>query len=217
MDMKKPFKRTLLILLLLVFLFQTTSVGATIGNKGIFLYSSDYFSNDRIFVDKLAMYFRLSEHSTLTENRPKVVYGMRQHMKNSESIYISCHGRYEGGVMILDTGSSSDSAVFGAADVPIGTDCKLVYLSVCYGSKNNTSTGKNLCGTLISNGYKAAVGYDKSVSVKNSRIYEEAFYIYLSRGESIYGAKIATEKELGDSCKEIIDAVDYFGNLGLIP
>lgn len=215
--MKKYFKRILLILLLFIFILQTTSVGATMGNKGVFLYSGDYFSDDRIFVDKLSMYFRLSGHSTLTENRPKVIYGMQQHMKNSESLYISCHGRHEGSVMVLDTGSSSVSAVFGAADVPIGMDCKLVYLSVCYGSKSNISTGKNLCGTFINNGYKAAVGYDKSVSVENSRIYEEAFYRYLSRGESIYGAKMATEKELGDSCKEIIDSADYFGNLGLVP
>ncbi len=215
--MKKHFKRILLILLLFIFILQTTSVGATMGNKGVFLYSGDYFSDDRIFVDKLSMYFRLSGHSTLTENRPKVIYGMQQHMKNSEPLYISCHGRHEGIVMVLDTGSSSVGAVFGAADVPIGMDCKLVYLSVCYGSKSNISTGKNLCGTFISNGYKAAVGYDKSVSVENSRIYEEAFYRYLSRGESIYGAKIATEKELGDSCKEIIDSADYFGNLGLVP
>lgn len=96
------------------------------GNKGVFLHSGDYFSDDRIFVDKLSMHFRLSGHSTLTENRPKVIYGMQQHMKNSESLYISCHGRHEGIVMVLDTGSSSVSAVFGAADVPIGMDCKLV-------------------------------------------------------------------------------------------
>lgn len=203
--------------MIFVFLFQTTSVNATIGNVSIFVHSDDYFSGDKTFVNNLSLFFRASGHSVLAEDRPKAVYGMQQYMKNAESIYVSCHGGSEGSVIVLDAGSSLKSSVFGVSDVPSGMECKFAYLSVCYGAKNNTGTGKNLCSTMISNGYKAVVGYDKSVTVKESRLYEETFYKYLSRGKSVYEAKIATEKELGDDYSKIIDSTKYFGNLGLVP
>ena len=96
-------------------------------------------------------------------------------------------------------------------------DCKFAYISVCYGAKSNTVTGKNLCSTLISNGYKAAVGYNTSVKVSESRVYEETFYKYLARGKTVHEARVATENELGGEYSDIISSAQYFGNLGLIP
>lgn len=210
-------KRLLFLLFSFIFLFQTINVKATIGNVSIFVYSDDYFSGDKAFVNKLSLFFRASGHSILLENRPKAVYGMQQYLKNSESIYISCHGIEEGSVMILDIVNSSNMTYFRSFDVPGGMDCKFAYISVCYGAKSNTVTGKNLCSTLISNGYKAAVGYNTSVKVSESRIYEETFYKYLARGKSVYEARLATEEELGDKYSKIISSAQYFGNLGLIP
>ncbi|MBD5158358.1 MAG: hypothetical protein HDT13_12095 [Butyrivibrio sp.] len=65
--MKKLFKKILLILLASVFWIQTTSVGAAIGNTSTFLYSDDYFSGDKTFVNKLSLFFRASGHSILLE------------------------------------------------------------------------------------------------------------------------------------------------------
>ena len=90
--------------------------------------------------------------------RPTAVYGMQQHLKNAGSLYVCCHGRDEGSVLVMDIVGTKD-ILFRTSDVPANMDCKLAYFGACRSAQNNISIGKNLCSTLVSNGYKAVVGY----------------------------------------------------------
>lgn len=98
-------------------------------------------------------------------------------------------------------------------------ECKLAYLSACRSACKNITTGKNLCSTLISNGYKAAIGYTGDVDIWYSRIFEEVFYVYLTDGMSVYEATEATKNFLRRNYpkvyNEVVPYVEEFGNLGL--
>ncbi|MBD5157634.1 MAG: hypothetical protein HDT13_08380 [Butyrivibrio sp.] len=121
----------------------------------------------------------------LFDARPTVVYGMQQHLKNAGSLYVCCHGRDEGSVLVMDIVGTKD-ILFRTSDVPANMDCKLAYLGACRSAQNNISTGKNLCGTLVSNGYKAVVGYNADVSHYLAMEFEENFFYYLGEGNNVY-------------------------------
>lgn len=212
-------RKVLVIILSFILLFPAVRVDATMGNVNSFIHSEDCFEGDRDFVDGHRSTFQSKGYSAILLDRPTVIYGLQQHLKNSESVFISCHGDENGGELVLIPGSSLSSSVFKPADVPVNMECKLAYLSACKSACKNTATGKNLCSTLINNGYKAAMGYTDNVDIWYSRIYEEVFYLYLTDGMSVYGAVDATnrflERNYPKVYEEIVPFVVVFGNLGI--
>lgn len=209
----------LLFVLSFVLLFPTLRVNATIGNVNFFLYSNDYFYGDYIGVNNIAQCFRNQKISAEMTERPKIIYGVQQHFMYSESIYISTHGMPDGGELVLDNSNASNPVLFQSSDVPKNMECKLAYLSACYSAKTNTKTRKNLCSTLISNGYQAAIGYTEAVSNTIAKEFEREFYARWSKGESVYGALKSTKeymlKTYSWTCEDFLSAVQPFGNQAL--
>lgn len=211
--------KVLIVIFSFILLFPAVCVDATIGNVNSFIHSEDCFEGDRDFVDGHRSTFQSKGYPAILLDRPTAVYGLQQHFKNSESVFISCHGDKNGGELVLVSGSSLSSSVFKPTDVPVNMECKLAYLSACKSACKNTATGKNLCSTLISNGYKTAIGYTDNVDIWYSRIYEEVFYLYLTDGMSVYEAFEATNKFLERNYpkvyEEVVPFVAAFGNLGI--
>lgn len=200
-------------------LLPITRVDATMGNINSFIYSSDYFNSEYSKVNYIAQCFRDKGMSAEMTERPKSVYGLQQYFKYSESIYISTHGIADGGILVLDGGDSSPTLIFKTSDIPQNMECKFAYLSACYSAKTNINTRKNLCSMLISNGYKAAVGYTEAVSNTVAKEFEREFYSYLSKGWSIYSSLAGARDYIHDNYNGYYDgflnSVSPFGNLGL--
>lgn len=156
--------------------------------------------------------------AVMTE-RPDIIYGMQQYFKYSESVYISTHGTEDGGELVLDNSNASKLVLFKSSDVPKDMDCKLAYLSACYSAKTNVNTRKNLCSTLISNGYQAVIGYTEAVSNTMAKDFEREFYSHLSKGESVYSSLKSTEKYMLETyswtCEAFLNSVKSFGNQAL--
>ncbi len=72
---------------------------------------------------------------------------------------------------------------------------------------------------MIVNSYQAVIGYTSDVDIWYSRIFEEAFYYYLSDGASVNRAvelaKDFMENNYSDICDKIVPYVATFGNLGI--
>lgn len=211
------YKKVLIIILSFILLFPAVRVDATIGNVNSFIRSDDLFPGDEVFVSGHCSTLSSQGYPTILLDRPTMVYGLQQHLKYSESIFISCHGRP--GELVLLSGSTLSSAVFRPTDVPADMECRIAYLSACYSACKNEKTGKNLCSTLIDNGYQAVIGYTSDVDIRSSRIFEEAFYYYLSDGASVNRAvelaKKFMSKRYSEEYKDIEPYVDTFGNLGI--
>lgn len=212
-------KKVIVLAALFTMIFPVVHVGATMGNVNNFIYSEDQFAGDKDSAMNYFLKYRAEGYPAKYTERPESIYGLQQHIKYSESVFISCHGTKEGSELLLD--SSGSKIIFGTFDVPSGMNCKLAYISACRGAQNNVNTGKNLCIDLINNGYKAAVGYSDDVRTSLSRMYECEFFFNLAEGKSVYGALDATNKYLKDEYKnlfdEIIDSVERFGDLGVKP
>lgn len=211
--------KMLIIVVIAVLLIPAVRADATMGNINSFIYSSDYFNNEYSKVNHIAQCFRNKGISAVMTERPKSVYGLQQYFKNSESVYISTHGIADGSVLVLDGTDVSPTLIFNASDVPKSMECKLAYLSACYSAKTNISTRKNLCSTLISNGYKVVVGYTESVSNTVSKEFEREFYSRLSKGESVYSSLVGAKNYIRDNYNNFYDgflnSVGAFGNQGL--
>lgn len=211
--------KMLIIVVIAVLLIPAVRADATMGNINSFIYSSDYFSGDYRGVNDIAQYFRNAGISAVMTERPNIIYGMQQYFKNSESVYISTHGTEDGGELVLDNSNASKQILFKSSDVPQSMDCKLAYLSACYSAKTNINTHKNLCSTLISNGYKAAVGYTESVSNAMAKDFERKFYSYLSKGENIYNSLNNAKKYMAETyswtCEKFLSSIQPFGNQGM--
>lgn len=211
--------KMLIIVVIAVLLIPAVRADATMGNINSFIYSSDYFNSKYSKVNYIAQCFRDKGISAVMTERPKSVYGLQQYFKNSESVYISTHGIADGSVLVLDENDISPTLIFNASDVPKSMECKLAYLSVCYSARTNISTRKNLCSTLISNGYKVVVGYTESVSNTVSKEFEREFYSRLSKGESVYSSLVGAKNYIRDNYNNFYDrflnSVGAFGNQGL--
>lgn len=217
--MRKISKNKILIFIMsFILLLPVIRVDATIGNINTFIYSNDYFYGDYEGVNNIAQCFRSKGISAEMTERPKIIYGVQQYFRYSESIYISTHGLSEGGVLVLDDSNASKQVLFDYSNVPTNMECKLAYLSACYSAKTNTSTRKNLCSTLISNGYQAAIGYTDQVSNTVSKEFEREFYSHLSKGESVYSSLNSAKNYISKNNllgKAFVDLVQAFGNQAL--
>lgn len=201
--MRKISKNSILLLVLpFLLLFPSVKVEAVMGNVTTLIYSDDYFSGDKAVVSDYYEHFVSAGLSCRLTSRPTSVYAMQQEFKNSESVYISCHGTSTGSEMVLDSGRT-----FYATDVPANMRCKLAYLSVCCGGKTSAATGQSLCNNLIKNGYSVVVGYKTSVSVAHSRIYENIFMNRLREGDTVREARNYTSDFMRINHKNIYNSV----------
>ncbi|MCM1307532.1 MAG: hypothetical protein NC223_02915 [Butyrivibrio sp.] len=221
--MKMSKSRIALVLLLaFALLLPTVKVTATPGNVFVFLHSEDFFPGNQKWVDSFRKCIKSYSTDTRLEARPTVVYGMQQHLKNCGSLYICCHGDDEGSVLLIDI-VGTEFILFQISDVPKNMDCGLAYLGACRSAQNNTKTGKNLCSTLVSNGYKAVIGYSSDVNHYLAMEFEENFFYYLAGGSSVYTAIEETKAYLRKHGKQtnkavyddLFNAVARFGNLGI--
>ncbi len=210
--MRKISKNSILLLVLsFLLLFPSVKVEAVIGNVTTLIYSDDYFSGDKAVVSDYYEHFVSAGLSCRLTSRPTSVYAMQQEFKNSESVYISCHGTSTGSEMVLDSGRT-----FYATDVPSNMSCKLAYLSVCCGAKTSVATGYSLCNNLIKNGYSVVVGYKTSVRVAYSRIYENIFMNHLREGDTVREAHNYTKSFMWEHYRtiyyDIVPSVVIYGN-----
>ncbi len=210
--MRKISRNSILLLVLsFLLLFPSVKVEAVMGNVTTLIYSDDYFSGDKAVVSDYYEHFVSAGLSCRLTSRPTSVYAMQQEFKNSESVYISCHGTEIGSEIVLDSGIT-----FYATDVPANMRCKLAYLSVCCGGKTSVATGYSLCNNLIKNGYSVVVGYKTSVRVAYSRIYEKAFMNRLREGDTVREACDHVKKFMrqyhADMFDDIVLSVIVYGN-----
>lgn len=215
-------RKTLILLITFALLLPTARVDAASGNVFVFLHSEDFFPGNQKRVDSFRSCLKSYSSSTRLDARPTIVYGMQQHLKNCGSLYICCHGDDEGSVLVMDI-VGTEFILFRISDVPKDMDCKLAYLGACRSAQNNTKTGKNLCSTLVSNGYKTVIGYNTDVLNEPAMEFEENFFYYLGQGKSVYTAIEETKDYLKEHGKQkdkkvydkIFNAIAKFGNLGI--
>lgn len=211
-------RKILILLLMFALLLPATRVDATMGNVFIFAHSEDFFPGNSKTVNMYYRNFVNKGHGAMLAARPTAVYGIQEYFKNAESFFICCHGKNEGSVLLVDIVGTKE-ILFRTSDVPKSMDCKLAYIGACRSAQNNTSTGKNLCSTVVSNGYKTVIGYNDDVNHILASQFEDSFFDYLAQGKSVYASINETidyfEDMDADKYKEIINAVSAFGNLGL--
>ena len=215
-------KKILILLLAFVLLLPAVRVNATMGNVFVFLHSEDFFAGNNKTVGLYYRDFVNKGHGAMLAARPTAVYGMQEYLKNAEALFVCCHGKNEGSILLVDIVGTKE-ILFRTSDVPKSMDCKLAYIGACRSAQNNTETGKNLCGTLVSNGYKAVIGYNTDVVHVFAIQYEESFFDYLAQGKSVYASTRETElylikkgeREDPEEYERIINSVSKFGNLGL--
>lgn len=217
--MIKTSKNKLLLFIISFFiLLPTVQVTATIGNTTTFLYSEDFFTGDKNIITSYYQKFISRNMPARLSSRPTSIYALQQELKNSESVFISSHGTDIGSVIVLNvTGSST--LLFDCSDIPKNMDGKLVYLSICYGAKNNAATGQNLCNTLVKNGYSTVIGYNTAVSSSKSRTYEKIVINRLLEGDTIYDALMYAKNHLINisvtEYKDIINSCIIYGDINL--
>lgn len=205
-------------LFFLILFLPSVNADATMGNVFVFLHSEDFFPGNSHDVGLYCRDFTACGHDALLAERPTIVYGMQQNLKNAESLFVCCHGKDEGSVLLIDIVGTKE-ILFRTTDVPKNMDCKLAYLGACRSAQSNTTTGKNLCSTLVSNGYKTVIGYNADVKNPLAIAFEESFFDYFAKGKSVYVSINETIDYLeyldADKYKEIISAVSKFGDLGV--
>lgn len=212
-------RKILILILMFILLLPAERVDATIGNVFIFAHSEDFFPGNSQTVNMYYRNFVNKGHGAMLAARPTALYGMQEYFKNAESFFVCCHGKNEGSVLLVDIVGTKE-ILFKPSDVPKSMDCKLAYLGACRSAQNNTGTGKNLCSTLVSNGYKTVIGYNTDVNHYLAAEFEDSFFDYLAQGYSVYTSINKTidyfEDFDDDRYIEIINAVSKFGNLGLV-
>lgn len=214
-------RKILIFLLVFVLALPIVRVDATSGNVFIFLHSEDFWAGSQKKVDSYRTCLKSYKSTTRLDARPTIVYGMQQHLKNCGSLYICCHGLEEGSALVMDI-VGTKFIVFRTSDVPKDMNCNLAFIGACRSAQKNTTTGKNLCSTLVSNGYKTVIGYNTDVKNSFAIEFEENFFYYLGQGKSVYASIEEAKKDLRDKKEnkneheKIINAVERFGNLGLI-
>ena len=213
-------RKILILLLVFLLLLPSVRVDAASGNIFVFLHSEDFWAGSEKKVDSYRACLKSYKSTTRLDARPTIVYGMQQHLKNCGSLFICCHGLNEGSVLVMDI-VGTEFILFRTSDVPKNMDCNLAFLGACRSAQKNTTTGKNLCSTLVSNGYKTVVGYNTDVNNPFAIEFEENFFYYLGQGKSVYASIEEAKKDLRDKKNDkiehekIINAVEGYGNLGL--
>lgn len=215
-------RKILIPVLLFVLLLPAVRVDATMGNVFIFAHSEDFFPGNQKKVDSYRTCLPSYQRKTMLTERPTVVYGMQEYLKNGESLFVCCHGMDEGSTLVLDI-VGTKFILFNVSDVPKSMDCKLAYLGACRSAQSNTATGKNLCSALVSNGYRTVIGYNTNVVHIYAVEFEENFFYSLGQGKSVYASVRETETYLikkgerknQEEYEKIINAVSEFGDLGM--
>ncbi len=154
-----------------IVLLQSTNVSATMGNIESLVYSDDEFDGDKNFATSLKSTFATGGLKASLWTRPTSKYGINSILSNSDCTYISAQGSSDGSVIKL----KNNAAYYTPDDVAKDMNGNLVFLSVCYGAKTNKVFGMNLCSTLVSKGYRAAIGYKGKVGVGECREFEKDF------------------------------------------
>ncbi len=162
------------ILVLFIFLFTAsiwmTSAQAASGTFS-FLHSLDFFPYDNVAASNLASYANGAGYYTMVIQRPSNVYGINSYFQNTKNVYISTHGEYSGGKLIL----TQLGAEYNSNNVVSSLSNPLIYLSACYAAKTNSTSG-NLCSKLVNSGVGCVISYSDEVDLYTSRYFEDVFF-----------------------------------------
>ena len=175
------------------------------------VYSDDEFDGDKSFATRLQNIFTTGGLKASLQTRPASAYGINSIMSNSDCTYISAQGSSDGSVIEL----KKNSVYYTPDNVAKGMNGNLVFLSVCYGAKTNSS-GANLCSTIVKRGYRAAIGYKTEVGVEECRTFEkEFFYNWIVEKKYLLPAFSTARDYVSSrygSSNAVVTSVTYFGN-----
>lgn len=193
-------------------ILQSTKVSATLGNIESLVYSDDEFDDDKSFATSLKSTFATGGLKASLWTRPASEYGINSIMSNSDCTYISAQGSSDGSVIEL----KKNSVYYRPDNVVKGMNGNLVFLSVCYGAKTDSSSGANLCSTIVNRGYRAAIGYKAEVGVEECRAFEkEFFYNWVVEKKYLLPAFTTARDYVSSrygSSNAVVTSAAYFGN-----
>lgn len=196
-------------------ILQTTKAPDTLENVDAVVYSADFFQDEKNYAATLTNIMTDGGIKASLYERPTSVYGLNAILSNSDCTYISSMGQPDGSIIEL----KQYSVYYRPDDVTKDMNGNLVFLSVCYGAKTNKVSGMNLCSTLVSKGYRAAIGYKGKVGVGECREFEkDFFYNWVVEKKCIINAFTAARDYVSSkygSNNPVPATAAFFGNVSL--